>query len=30
MLHLWVEFVKESPDDEVAFRNFPLNENRQE
>ncbi len=30
LLHAWVEFVKESPDDEVAFRNFPVEENRGE
>jgi hypothetical protein len=26
----WVDFVKESPDDEVAFRNFPVEEDRRE
>jgi len=26
----WVDFVKQSPDDEVAFRNFPVEENRAE
>ncbi len=26
----WVEFVKQAPDDEVAFRNFPVEENRAE
>ncbi|HEX5270330.1 MAG TPA: hypothetical protein VFW33_07585 [Gemmataceae bacterium] len=30
LLHAWVEFVKESPDDEVAFQNFPIEENRNE
>jgi hypothetical protein len=30
LLHAWVDFVKESPDDEVAFRNFPVEENRAE
>jgi hypothetical protein len=26
----WVEFVKESPDDEMVFRNFPVEDSRTE
>jgi hypothetical protein len=28
MLHAWVDFVKENPEDEVTFKDFPVEERR--
>jgi len=30
LVESWVEFVKETPDDEVSFRSFPVGDNRTE